>query len=59
MDRLCRDIQELVKRLEGRRATRDEIFRQIWRLAYDKAPPDTRHRIDRAAIPYINEPWYC
>ncbi|HZS51240.1 MAG TPA: CUAEP/CCAEP-tail radical SAM protein [Bryobacterales bacterium] len=22
-------------------------------------PPDDRDRIDRAAIPYINEPWYC
>ncbi|MBI3667462.1 MAG: radical SAM protein, partial [Acidobacteria bacterium] len=66
MDELCRDIQALIKQGKGRRATRQEIFREVWRLAYqDTAPgpapalPDTLDRLDRAAIPYINEPWYC
>ena len=60
MDRLCAGIQALVKRAENQRATRLEIFREVWKLAFNgPAPPDTSDRIDRAAIPYINEPWYC
>ena len=62
MDELCKGIQELVKRAEGRRATRLEIFRQVWDLAHQGAAPplpDDSDRLDRAAIPYINEPWYC
>ncbi len=90
MDELCRRIQSLVKRREAQGATREAIFREVWRLAgqngcrvYDGEaelrtsqvggelggrdgpeapaiqPPDDRDRIGRAAIPYINEPWYC
>ena len=65
MDQLCRDIQALVRRAESARATRQEIFREVWDLAHRgeafavPMPPDDRDRIDRAAIPYINEPWYC
>jgi len=62
MDRLCRDLQALVQRAEGRRESRVEIFGQVWRLAQDDAAaplPDTSGLVDRAAIPYINEPWYC
>ncbi len=62
LDELCRNIQALVRRAEGHRATRSEIFRQVWRLAYEDvapSPPDTSDRLDRAAIPYLNEPWYC
>jgi radical SAM superfamily enzyme YgiQ (UPF0313 family) len=56
MDWLCREIQRVV------RESREESFRQIWSLAWEQAPPslpDDLDRLDRAAIPYINEPWYC
>jgi radical SAM superfamily enzyme YgiQ (UPF0313 family) len=59
MDQLCRDLQALVKRQD---VSRGQMFREIWSLAHDQAPPplpDDRDRLDRAAIPYINEPWYC
>jgi radical SAM superfamily enzyme YgiQ (UPF0313 family) len=56
MDRLCADIQTLIKREETRRATRAETFRAIWNLAKQ---PDEFNLIPRAAIPYLNEPWYC
>jgi radical SAM superfamily enzyme YgiQ (UPF0313 family) len=56
MDRLCRDIQALVKRAESCQASRPEIFRQVWALAYERSAPVL---LDRAAIPYLNEPWYC
>jgi radical SAM superfamily enzyme YgiQ (UPF0313 family) len=64
MDRLCRAIQALVRRAEAAGASRSEIFRRIWGLAHEDvarapAPPDASDRLNRAAIPYINEPWYC
>ena len=60
LDALATAVQETVKRAESRRATRAEVFREIWTLAHDGAElPDHRDRLDRAAIPYINEPWYC
>ncbi len=59
MDALCRDIQSLVKRAEGRGAPRREIFREIWDLAGAGSWRGDPDRLDRAAIPYINEPWYC
>lgn len=56
MDGLCRQIQRLA------RDSREECFRRIWRLAWEQAPPplpEDLDRLDRAALPYINEPWYC
>jgi radical SAM superfamily enzyme YgiQ (UPF0313 family) len=56
MDGLCRRIQRLA------RDSSEECFRQVWRLAWEEAPPplpEDLDRLDRAAIPYINEPWYC
>jgi radical SAM superfamily enzyme YgiQ (UPF0313 family) len=57
LDRLCSDLQMLIKREERRKATRPEIFGEIWKLAHGR-PPDF-HLASRATIPYLNEPWYC
>ena len=57
LDKLCADILQLVKREERRKATRGEIFAEIQALA-DQRPIDF-HLPSRAAIPYLNEPWYC
>ncbi len=60
MDELCRQVQKLIQQAEARGAGREEIFDQVWRLACDEAPPfETANRLNRAAIPYLNEPWYC
>ena len=49
----------LIQREERQKATRAEIFTKIWAMAHaDSAPPDF-HLTSRAAIPYLNEPWYC
>ena len=43
-------------------ASRRETFSRIWTLAHDgaQAPmPRDRGAMPRAAIPYLNEPWYC
>lgn len=55
LDDLCRDVHCLITRELRRRATRTEIFARIWTLFHDR-PADLP---DRAAIPYMTEPWYC
>lgn len=46
-------------RIAGRRATRSEAFNKLWALVSDELPPQTLHLLARAAIPYLDEPWYC
>jgi hypothetical protein len=62
VDRLHASVASLV----GRRlnAQRRELFSEIWKLAHDAAGstaacPPQADRPSRAAIPYLNEPWYC
>jgi radical SAM superfamily enzyme YgiQ (UPF0313 family) len=59
-------LQASVSSLVGRRlnASRREVFTDIWRLAHEAAgvgaaPPEQVDLLPRAAIPYLNEPWYC
>jgi radical SAM superfamily enzyme YgiQ (UPF0313 family) len=59
LDRLCVEIQELIKRDEKRGAGRAEIFQGIWRLAHGDAEARDFHLAARATIPYLTEPWYC
>jgi hypothetical protein len=59
LDRLCVDIQELIKRAEKRGAGRAEIFQGIWRLAHAETDAPDFHLAARATIPYLTEPWYC
>jgi radical SAM superfamily enzyme YgiQ (UPF0313 family) len=45
-------------------APRSDVFAQVWDAAHahaDVLPPFRREevRVARAAIPYLNEPWYC
>jgi radical SAM superfamily enzyme YgiQ (UPF0313 family) len=44
-------------------APRHETFARIWQLAHAAAgqapPPRETDLLPRAAIPYLNEPWYC
>ncbi len=63
VDALQAEVSELV----GRRpdAPRPLVFEAARRLAYARAGVEARpreadrDRIDRAAIPYLSEPWYC
>ncbi len=58
-------LQEQVASIVGvsTRGTRSEIFAQVWAVAHEAAAltaPERRSDIlPRAAIPYLNEPWYC
>jgi radical SAM superfamily enzyme YgiQ (UPF0313 family) len=61
VDRLQADVAELV----GNRlaAPRQEVFARVWDRAHSyataAAPPRVPFVAPRAAIPYLNEPWYC
>ena len=60
VDALQREMEQLV----GRRLTapREEVFARVWEIAHAAAgiaaPPRTP-LLSRAAVPYLNEPWYC
>ena len=61
-------LQEAVMQLIGNRlsASRSEIFDAIWTIAHGRSGlpiADITHSAPmiqvRAAVPYLNEPWYC
>ena len=41
------------------KSARAEVFRRIWERAADRPLPEEFDLLPRAAIPYLNEPWYC
>ena len=60
VDALQRELEQLV----GRRmnAPRAEMFGDVWDLAHGAAgtsAPPREPLLSRAAVPYLNEPWYC
>ena len=64
MDRLCRQLQEVIKQSENRGESRPQIFTRIWERAHQVAhqsPPALPEEplVARAAIPHLTEPWYC
>ena len=71
MDRLQKDVQRMVRVGEQQGSSRTEIFAQIWALARKAANRSAREELpgpdssdvlnvpSRAAVPYLNEPWYC
>jgi radical SAM superfamily enzyme YgiQ (UPF0313 family) len=63
VDALQHRVQDTVHALEHEKKSRAEIFEAIWSLAHEAAGrpwhPVSRPRLARAAVPYLNEPWYC
>lgn len=64
IDRLCEELQDLAAANEKRKLSRSATFRQMWNAACKAADrgcerhgrPETS---SCAAVPYLNEPWYC
>jgi len=56
VDALAARVFALVQKQE---CSRTQIFAWIWELAHGQAPPENFHLLPRAAIPYLDEPWYC
>ncbi len=68
LDSLCDEVQELVRVGEKLGRSRSQSFARIWQAtraaAGDADAPEQFLRpqpvlLARAAIPYLNEPWYC
>ena len=61
MDRLQREVQDLVARCEGEGIARRDAFSAIWRMAHEAAGRDAPRLPDDlgAPIPRLSEPWYC
>ncbi len=68
VDRLCDEVQELVRRGEKLGRARAQHFARIWKAAAQAAREARAGEeivgpepvlLARAAIPYLNEPWYC
>lgn len=66
IDPLCEEIQEIVTASERRKLSRTQIFEQVWRAANRDEVLDAASSLrpmpilaPRAAVPYLNEPWYC
>ncbi len=69
VDALVENVQRIVERDEKERRSREEIFAHIWEAAAhadgastgtSAALPDfKRNGGSRAAIPHMNESWYC
>lgn len=59
VDALGARIFRLVDKLQKQNLNRTEIFAAIWREAGDEPLPENFDLIPRAAVPYLDEPWYC
>ena len=59
MDALARTALKVVAREQKHGRSRREIFEMLWELAGGESVPEEWDRISRAAVPYLNEPWYC
>ena len=46
-------------KLAARPGSRREVFEKMWYLASEQPLPDNFDLLPRAAIPYMDEPWYC
>ena len=60
MDNLAAAVLKRVHAEQKRGASRPAVFRRIWELAdFEEALPENFDLIPRAAVPYLDEPWYC
>lgn len=65
VDDLCATVQNIVHQGGKQKATRRQIFQRVAAVAQEAAgiepagPVEPADRLDRAAIPYLTEPWYC
>jgi hypothetical protein len=60
VDALQRDLETIAG--SNLNAPRAEMFERVWNLAHEAAglvPPAPKPLAARAAVPYLNEPWYC
>jgi radical SAM superfamily enzyme YgiQ (UPF0313 family) len=64
MDELAAETERIVAAGGKRKLPRPAIFERVWKATHEAAGVDTEFAAQpmlpsRAAIPYLNEPWYC
>jgi len=59
LDEMAARVFELVASEQKSGTARRAIFSQVWALAHDGMPPENFDLLPRAAVPYLDEPWYC
>ena len=59
VDQLAAGVIALVAAEQKTDTPRRVIFSRIWQLAHDGAPMENFDLLPRAAVPYLDEPWYC
>jgi radical SAM superfamily enzyme YgiQ (UPF0313 family) len=60
IDRLCEKLQDIVASAENAKESRATIFEKIWNAANRQtARKSVTLPATSAAVPYLNEPWYC
>jgi hypothetical protein len=58
-DQAMDELASRAMRVAAKKATRAEVFRDLWSLVSDDPPYENVELLPRAAIPYLDEPWYC
>jgi hypothetical protein len=58
MDDLSKQAYHAVWSGQKKSRSRRDIFAEIWQLATAR-PLENFDLLPRAAIPYLDEPWYC
>ncbi|MGB9432455.1 MAG: CUAEP/CCAEP-tail radical SAM protein [Candidatus Acidiferrum sp.] len=64
VDRLCEELQDMVAASEKLKRSRSATFAKMWQAVGQAANQNLEMRaqpvlVQRAAVPYLNEPWYC
>jgi hypothetical protein len=63
VDALCEEVQSIAAACEKMKRPRRATFERIWKAAHEAAGVAAGYAepmlVSRAAIPYLNEPWYC
>ena len=59
VDRLAMAVMEAASRGQKAGRSRLETFAEVWELATGERLPEDPDVLPRAAVPYLNEPWYC
>jgi radical SAM superfamily enzyme YgiQ (UPF0313 family) len=52
-------LAEQALRIAASHGSRREVFGYLWNLVNDRPVPDNADAVPHAAIPYMDEPWFC
>jgi radical SAM superfamily enzyme YgiQ (UPF0313 family) len=59
MDELARTAFHLAAEAHNQKCSRPETFARLWAAVFDGDLWEPPALLDRAAIPFLEEPWYC